>query len=365
MSQLTIRDCQLGNVTCAHVKVEAGAMVGACIEDNLFDNTTLVNPPNGLLLNCTGFSVRGNAFGGSTELSCPTTMYVVLNGEGEFTGNTMLSAYPGVEITFGCVHFAGNYLAGDPPLTITGGMVAGGGNTYVPTRPNGSGGVKNASPGVSVVSTSAACVLDLGPDQFLAAAGGSYAGHSYDVAPAGGSQLTRGRVRYDPLYDQSASGPTSSTPFVRLINIGLNDYSSPICPVNGGVGGFALLDTYAIPANCLDQQGKGIRFHAWGTVNVTSTVGVEVAFGGTVFYSTGNVTATAGTWELHGTVYRGNSSSVQYACAGGYFNGAAIPPAIQEMNADLTAEQTLTILGGSNDAAAHCVLYGFDVEVAQ
>jgi hypothetical protein len=222
--------------------------------------------------------------------------------------------------------------------------------------------VENASPGVSVVGTS---VLDLGPDQFLAQAGGSYAGYSYDIATASGSQLTRGRVRYDPVYDQSVSGPTSSTPFVRLVNMGLTDYSSPICPVNGGVGGFGLFDTYIIPASCLDQQGKGIRFHAWGTVNVTSTVGVEVAFGGTVFYSTGNVAATAGTWELHGTVYRGNGSNVQYACAGGYFNGAAIAPVIQEMNADLTVEQTLTILGGSNDAAAHCVLYGFDVEVMQ
>ena len=351
-SLITIRDTQLDNVTTAHVYVEPGSCDAFICIDSFFDNTSLLNPTYGLELSSTGFSIRGCTFSGSTALASPKTMYVTLFGNGEFCGNNIYSAYPALQLVpAGTYHITGNYLTGNPPMTIVGGNVTGSGNTFVPMQPNGSGGIENATPAVYINSASNGCSLDFGPDTFQAATGGSYTGNSWDVAPTANVQSTVGRIRYNPSWDQSASGPTTSTNlgnFIVFDNIAMTEYTLTTLPTEGGVGGVGTLAQYLTPPGGLDREGKGFEWRAWGTSVVGATIIAEVYFGGTQVYSSGNVVCAAAAWELHGAVFRGSARNVAWASVGGVFNGTVVTPIVMQITAVLTSEQELELLGGAS-----------------
>jgi hypothetical protein len=313
-----------------------------------------------LILVGDGFSITGNTFAGGDQTKTPTTMYVDLAGYGEFCGNTLFSTHPGIRLNAGgSFHVSGNLSVGNPPLTIVGGAVRGGGNTWAVQ-----GG---ATACVSVAPGRNATTLDIGPD--ICASGSpslpsAFSGNSYSVTAT--TDATNGVIRYEPSFDLSSDGPLTTSPAVVLANQRLqSSYLANPPRGNIGAGSETALVSQTIPAKSLDNNGKGFSFHAWGTTAANGAAKrIRILFGATVLYDTGSPRPNAVPWEFHGAVYRIESGSQQCFLAG-HFNGGIVAPQQALGALDLTADQVFYVLGTGSSADNDVMLQGFDLQVVQ
>lgn len=336
-SCLTLRDCQLGNITRAHIETLPGGCFNTVLNGNIFDNTTLINPPYGLILVADGFNISGNAFIAGDVTKAPTIMYVDLYGNGSFVGNSIQTMYPSVRINLGgSLHISGNYITGDSPLTIAGSAVHGGGNFYQ---------VLNS--GNIAVDITGPAILDLGPD-FIS----TMTGNSYKIE--NGSQAT-GQIKYDPSYDESSLGPYAVASQVVLKNQKLQSIYS-VTPVGNVGSGLTYLASITIPAKSIDINGKGFKFKVFGTTASNGNnkeIVLSWSSGPTLvtLFDTGILSLNNSIWSFNGIITRTSSSS-QVCLLEGNINGSAIQSTFNTASADLTLSQVFSVTGtgvSSND----------------
>ena len=145
--------------------------------------------------------------------------------------------------------------------------------------------------------------------------------------------LTGGTIKLMSLGTTTTDGFTGYTPFVDVIYDSTGSYLQQamgtgtgfakivgVSNVNttavGNVGtGTDDLMTYALPANSMSANGKGIRITAWGTAaNNANAKTVTVVFGGTTLLSTALTASQVDVWWAEAVVIR-TSATAQEAFA--------------------------------------------------
>lgn len=122
------------------------------------------------------------------------------------------------------------------------------------------------------------------------------------------------------------------------------------------------LFTYSLPANSLDQAGRGIWIQAFGNVAATSaTKTVKLYFGATA-QSFAYTTTQTGNWQICAEVYK-QAASVQVGFfqwdAAGATTARSVAAFVNGAETD-TAAITIKVTGTSTAATANLVLcYGF------
>jgi hypothetical protein len=310
------------------IEIEDGGALGTVISGSLFDNTSLVNPPYGLIVHGDGFAISGNTFAGGDMHKTPSEVYVDIYGSGSFTGNTMLTSFTGIRVNpGGAYNIAGNYVVGHPALVVAGGAAYGGGNTWQAQE--------DAECAVDVDSRDRPTVLNLGPDLFPSASA-----HSYCVHPDGPE--TAGVLQYDPSFDQSRSGPTTTSPLVHLANLRFQPQRVPLSSANRGAGREAILAAAKIPARALDFDGRAFYFRAWGTTAKTpGQKRLRLLLNDSVLFD-GSSHAGGAPWELHGIVQRTGATN-EVCFVEGTVAGLAVPLRTLRASADLMREATLSV----------------------
>lgn len=292
-SLVTLSDCQLVNVSDAFIDIEDGGAVGTVLTGDLFDSTSLANPEHGVVLHGDGFAITGNTFVGGDMSRTPKAEYVDLYGSGDFSGNTILTQCAALRVNAGgSYHVAGNHVVGSPAFTIAGGAVSGGGNTWQ--------GDVGAPAAVDIVAGGHHTLLDLGPDLLP--------GHtlrSYWVHGIGSSSCcVAGIIRYDPFFDNSKEGPSTTLAQVEIRNMRFE----PVHvhgPVRANTTSMeAPLLTAVLPARSLDADGRGLVLAVSGeSASTGARKRVRIALGDAIIYDSGSLN-TKGPFEIRATIYR-------------------------------------------------------------
>lgn len=361
-----MHECQMGNITRAHVEIAGGSTDGGAIIDRcLIDNTSVLNPTYGILINDNGYNINNTVFAGTNANATPTNSCINATGIGVISGNTFLTNYPAIICNSGSVTtLNGNFSFGNPPLTVLGGMIKGGGNWWVPSQPLGGTGAQNSQPAINVPCLTNVTTFDLGPDAFIAYTGGVFTGNSIVISPTGGSNTCGGEIRYNPVYDQSTLGPTQTFDgHVVLRNMkGQSGYSN-LVPRGNSVSGTTQLAVQVIPSNTLDMQGKGLRFWCGGSSPGNNTQ-VQVAWGGSIVFTSPTITGHQ-PWMVEGTITRASSVSSEFVFLTGNANGAAITPQRTFSTAALGSDQNLVVFGTGSSANNDVTLEYFNWQMIQ
>lgn len=123
------------------------------------------------------------------------------------------------------------------------------------------------------------------------------------------------------------------------------------------------LTSKSIPANTLNQAGRGLKVTVWGTTAATANnKTVDIKLGSTTLYTTGAVAANAKTWKLVCYIHRTTGAAVGQTYGDGLFNDAVVITQWAGITEDFSTALTLAIRATDGTAAGGTLMKGWTIE---